>query len=458
MKSLTISGLLVMCLSYAANQPQGAWFLSSARADEQPAIDDQHSDAEHQHEIEDHDHQHHASEPDHPHDHAEQNHDHTSQHSFEESDHGQGGEDDHSEHNHPDEEAIQLTPEVIKEFGIEVGVATRGSISRTLHLSGEVIYNADRIAHVSPMVAGRVQQVNVSVSDQVEAGQVMAVLTSRELAATRSDYLAAVARLELARENHLRNKRLLSEKVGTKRDADESRQLYREAVIARNQAVNSLYALGFTKQQVAEIAELDVTSFSAYQLTAPLSGIVTERHITIGEVIGQDGADVPFVVADLSSVWINLTVYQRDLPLVRRGLPVTIRFGEQIPDAQGQLAFISPALDETTRTATARVVVEQLHEAWRPGLFVSGEIEVSGDETALLVPATALTEMDGKHLMFILTEAGFEPREVKTGRSTPQVVEIIDGLAEDEHFALNNVLALKTEIDRAALEHAGHTH
>ncbi|MCG8014353.1 MAG: hypothetical protein JAY64_21995, partial [Candidatus Thiodiazotropha weberae] len=94
MKSLTISGLLVMCLSYAANQPQGAWFLSSARADEQPAIDDQHSDAEHQHEIEDHDHQHHASEPDHPHDHAEQNHDHTSQHSFEESDHGQGGEDD----------------------------------------------------------------------------------------------------------------------------------------------------------------------------------------------------------------------------------------------------------------------------------------------------------------------------------------------------------------------------
>ena len=68
-------------------------------------------------------------------------------------------------------------------------------------------------------------------------------------------------------------------------------------------------------------------------------------------------------------MWVNLTVYQRDLAQVRAGMPVTIQFSSGIPDAQGTVAFVSPALDETTRTATARVVLENPHADWRPGLL-----------------------------------------------------------------------------------------
>ncbi|MEZ5587434.1 MAG: efflux RND transporter periplasmic adaptor subunit [Sedimenticolaceae bacterium] len=346
----------------------------------------------------------------------------------------------------------------MQEFGIDVRVATGGSIARTVRLSGEVAYNTDRIAHVSPMVSGRVQQVHVSVGDRVEEGQAMAVLTSRELAAARSDYLAAVAKLELARENLGREKRLLSDKVGTTRAAAAARQAYREADIERNQAVNALFALGYSREQVAQITALDDRDFSAYQLRAPLSGIVTQRHITIGEVLGQEAADAPFVVADLSSVWVDLTVYQRDLAQVRAGMPVTIQFSGDIPDAQGTVAFVSPALDETTRTATARVVLRDPHTDWRPGLFVSGLIETGRETAVIVVPDSALTEMDGKTVVFVHTGAGFEPRAVRRGRATPQAVEIIDGLAEGERYAANNVLALKAETNRAALEHAGHVH
>ena len=418
--------------------------------------DDEH--AGHDHAEGDHDRAKHSEDNHSGHDHAEGDDGHA-EHA--DSQHGAAagaGDDDHAGHDHDEEGPIRLTPAVMQEFGIEVRVASGGSIGRTVRLPGEVVYNTDRIAHVSPMVAGRVQQVYVSVGDRVVAGQIMAVLASRELAAARSEYLAAVAKLELARENLGREKRLLSDKVGTTRAAAAARQAYREADIERTQAVNALFALGYSREQVTQTAAIEDKDFSIYELRAPLSGIVTQRHITIGEVVGLETTDAPFVVADLSSVWVNLTVYQRDLAQVRAGMPVTIQFSSGIPDAQGTVAFVSPALDETTRTATARVVLENPHADWRPGLFVSGLIETGRETAAIVVPHSALTELDGETVVFVQTDGGFESRKVRQGRATPAAVEIIDGLAEGERYAANNVLALKAETNRAALEHAGHVH
>jgi cobalt-zinc-cadmium efflux system membrane fusion protein len=346
----------------------------------------------------------------------------------------------------------------MREFGIEVRVAEGGSIARNVRLPGEVVYNADRIAHVRPTVAGSVQRVNVSVGDRVESAQSMAVLNSRELAVARSEYLAAIARLELARENLARDRRLFKEKVGTERAVLASKQAYREADIVRGQAENSLHALGYSHQQIARLTELEDTAFTTYEMRAPLSGIVTQRHITIGEVIGLDDDDAPFVVADLSSVWVNLTVYQRDLSQVRTGIPVTIEFGGDIPNAKGTIAFVSPALDETTRTATARVVLDNPRGDRRPGLFISALVETDQATAAVVVPDSALTELDGKTVIFVQTGEGFVPRVVRRGRSTSQAVEILEGLAEGERYAATNVLALKAETNRAALEHAGHVH
>ncbi|MCW5587499.1 MAG: efflux RND transporter periplasmic adaptor subunit [Chromatiales bacterium] len=418
--------------------------------------DDEH--AGHDHAEGDHDRAKHSEDNHSGHDHAEGDDGHA-EHA--DSQHGAAagaGDDDHAGHDHDEEGPIRLTPAVMQEFGIEVRVASGGSIGRTVRLPGEVVYNTDRIAHVSPMVAGRVQQVYVSVGDRVVAGQIMAVLASRELAAARSEYLAAVAKLELARENLGREKRLLSDKVGTTRAAAAARQAYREADIERTQAVNALFALGYSREQVTQTAAIEDKDFSIYELRAPLSGIVTQRHITIGEVVGLETADAPFVVADLSSVWVNLTVYQRDLAQVRAGMPVTIQFSSGIPDAPGTVAFVSPALDETTRTATARVVLENPHADWRPGLFVSGLIETGRETATIVVPHSALTELDGETVVFVQTDGGFESRKVRQGRATPAAVEIIDGLAEGERYAANNVLALKAETNRAALEHAGHVH
>lgn len=372
---ITLGAALLVLGGFEASDPVHLfWFAPSAHANEQTEKSDDHERTRQERAEDDHDHDEHTDK--------------------EHVGHEDHSEDEHAEHDEGG--AIRLTAEVMREFGIEIKIATDGSIARSVRLPGEVVFNADRIAHVSPTVEGSVKRVNVSVGDHVEAGQTMAVLNSRELAAARSEYLAAVARLELAQENLSRDRRLFAEKVGTKRAAIASKQAYRESEIALSQAENTLHALGYSHQQITRLTELEDTAFNTYEMLAPLSGIVTQRHITIGEVIGLDDDDAPFVVADLSSVWVNLTVYQRDLAHVRAGLPVSVEFGSNIPDAQGTVAFVSPALDETTRTATARVVLDNPRGDFCPGLFVSGLVETGQAIAAVVVPNSAVTELDGR--------------------------------------------------------------
>jgi cobalt-zinc-cadmium efflux system membrane fusion protein len=386
------------------------------------------------------------------------------EHAHEHKEHEHEHEHEHAEHGHdepePDHEKgiVKLSPEAMREFGIEIAQAGPGTVSQVIELSGEVVFNADRIAHVTPTVAGIVQKVHRSVGDRVEAGQVMAVLSSRELAAARSVYLAASARLELARDNAERDQRLFEQKVGAEHVVLESRQALREAQITVNQADSALHALGYSHEQIEAIESLDDVAFNMYDLMAPLSGIVTQRHLTVGEVIDPADDEAPFVVADLSTVWVNLTIYQRDLTHVKPGQRVHIRFGHDIPDAEADIAFVSPALDETTRTATARVVLDNPKGDWRPGLFVTGQVHRTDEPARIVVPRSAVIQVDGRDTVFVQTGEGFAPHPVKTGRKSPTHVEIVDGLAPGARYVARNVLALKAELNRAALEHAGHAH
>lgn len=370
------------------------------------------------------------------------------------------GDEGHDDHKGEGEEGgvVRLEPAVMKEFGIVVEEAVTRPLEQTLRLPGEVVFNADRIAHVTPSVSGIVQEVTLSVGDRVEVGDVMAVLSSRELAAARSDFLVAQARLELERETLERQERLLADRIGTETVVLEARKAVREQVIALNLAEQNLHALGQSQAEVEALSKSPDTTLSRYELKSPLSGIIIAREITRGEVVTEQPMDAPFIVADLSSVWVNLTVYQRDLVKIKAGMPVEIEFGYGIPDAHGEVAFVSPALAESTRTAIARVVIENPEGQWRPGLFVTADVFAGDDQTTVVVPRDAVTEMDGRQVVFVQTAEGFEPREVQTGRTTPRFVVILAGLNPGERYVAANLLVLKAEMNRGALEHAGHAH
>ena len=394
-----------------------------------------------------------------------ENHEHNAEsHSDADNHAGHGHDDRHQEHaghdhgQHEDERGVQIEPTTMQEFGIVVHEAGPGTLSQMVKLSGEVVFNADRIAHVTPTVSGIVRQVYKSEGDRVEAEEVMAILSSQELAAARSEYLAARARLELAKEMHSRDERMLTDRIGTQRQVLESQQTVREASIAMDLAEQSLHALGQDHDQIAAVHESEDTELSHYELRSPLDGIVIIRHLTRGEGVNNEPQHAPFLVADLSSVWVNLTVYRRDLALIRAGMPVWIEFGHGIPDAKGHIAFVSQALEPTTRTATARVVLENTKGQWRPGLFVTAQINTAQATATVVVPRSALTTIDGQTVIFIQTSEGFEPQPVRTGRMTHDFAELTDGLQPGQRYVARNVLAMKAELNRAALEHAGHAH
>ena len=365
--------------------------------------------------------------------------------------------DAHEDHGEHEEHAVRFDAATLDEFGIVLKEAGPGVIDETVRLPGEVVFNADRVAHVTPSVSGVVREVKHSVGDRVKAGEMMAVLSSRDLAAARSEYLASQARQALAKAILARDEKLLEQRIGTERQVLEARQAVRENEIAMNLAEHNLHALGQDEEEVAALAEAADTALSTYELRSPLDGIVIAREATRGEVISQEADEPPFIVADLSSVWVNLTVYQRDLIVVEPGMSVRIEFGHGIPAAEGTITFVSPSLDETTRTATARVVLENTNGQWRPGLFVTGHV-TAGEESAGGGHSPIRVAGNRRPNGGLYPGRGWlRAAPVVLGREGKNSVEIVRGLEAGERYVAENGFAVKAEMNKASFGD-GHNH
>jgi cobalt-zinc-cadmium efflux system membrane fusion protein len=369
----------------------------------------------------------------------------------------QDDHDDHAGHGHDEHEdgPIKLDADMLKRFDIRLSKTAAGNITRYTTLSGEVVFNSDRIAHVTTPVSGIVSQVQASMGDVVTQGQTLASISSRELAALRSDLLATRARWELAKENASRDERLFKEKVGTERALLESKQAARDAQIQYALAENALHALGYSHLQIHNISD-EEHNLSSYELTAPITGTIT--HLTLGENISADSNDPAFIIADTRSVWVNLAVYQRDLAMIKPGNVVDLQFGHHLPDATGRIAFITPVIDERTRTATARIVLDNPQNHYRPGLFVTGKVHTQSTDVSIAVPTAAVVDVENKPSVFIQTPEGLEVQPVKVGQSDLKTVEILEGLKPGQTYVSHNAFALKAQMQKGAFGHAGHAH
>ena len=312
-----------------------------------------------------------------------------------------------------------------------------------------------------PRVSGVVRQVYHSVGDTVEAGDVLAELDSRELAQSITAYLAAMARQGLAQLNFSREEGLYKEKISSERSYLEARQVFEEARIETTRTERELHALGLTKDEIAMLPEMSEELYTRFPLTAPISGMITERHLVRGEIVSMDAAEPPFVIADLSSVWVYLSVYASDLDRVEVGQRVLVKSGPGTPPAIGAIDFLSPSLDEHTRTASARIVLENLGNRWRPGMFITGRVMLEEIPAPVVVPRTALQTIDDRTVIFVEEEAeegAFEPRIVTVGATDETHAVIESGLDQGERYVAVGGFALKAELNKASFEHAGHGH
>ena len=378
------------------------------------------------------------------------------------SDHTGCDEDEHEEvrtqiEDHDDEEAIELSEDQIAEIGIKLATATGGKIDVYVNLPGEVAVNADRMAHIVPRVSGVVGEVKKKLGDAVKAGQVMAVISSRDLADAKAGYLAAIERYDLAKTIFEREEKLWKEKISSEQDYLDAKKSFAEAKIQMRSAEQKLHALGFSEEYLEKLPLEQETQLTKFEITAPFAGTVIDKHITLGEVVSDD-AEV-FVVADLSSVWVDLHVYPKDLMRIKKGQNVVISAGQTIPDAKGMISYVGPVVGAESRTALARVVLPNSTGIFRPGLFVTAMVAIDTVEADVVVSKDAVQTLEGKKCVFTKDEHGFEPSFITLGQSNAGLVQITSGLEPGQQYITKGAFELKAKIVTSTLDsHAGHGH
>ncbi|MDA3785367.1 MAG: efflux RND transporter periplasmic adaptor subunit, partial [Deltaproteobacteria bacterium] len=198
---------------------------------------------------------------------AEENHDGHGHGEQPQEDDGHDGHDDHDEEAGEEEhgdEVVRLSAAQLQEFGIVLTTARSGRLSHSIELPGEIVLNADRLAHVVPRVSGLVRQVHKSVGDTVQEDEVMALLESRELADAKAAYLAAVERHKLALANFQREERLWADQITSEQEFLVARQLLAEARINRSSAKQQLHALGFSAEYLKTLPHLPDATYTLY--------------------------------------------------------------------------------------------------------------------------------------------------------------------------------------------------
>lgn len=332
------------------------------------------------------------------------------------------------------------TKDTARLAGIETVKATTGERGPKAEAFVRIQYDATRLALVSAPAAGVLRRIAADVGTRVKRGEVLAVVESATVGADRSGLIAAEARLRAAEANLRREQELREKGVSPAKDV-EAAESERDAARAAVQAARA--ALG--------VVGAGATGAGGYSLTSPLDGVVTRRMGSIGQSVSA--SDVLFEVVDPSSMWADVEVPEQDLAHVRAGQEVSLRI-DTLEDHtfRSVIDFLSPAIDPRTRTALARVKLENESGLLRANMFGRAFIALETARDSVVVPTSALQYARGQAFVFVKKAIDlYEARRVKVGLSDEELVEIREGVAAGEEVATTGAFLLKTEILKGAI-------
>ena len=222
-------------------------------------------------------------------------------------------------------------------------------------------------------------------------------------------------------------------------------------------AERRLHALGLAKKDITTLKHQteEHGSLGRIELRAPFSGTMIEKHITLGEFLAEGVTS--FVIANLDSVWIYLTIYQKDLPKVHPGQKVLIHFPQGTYTESAKIDYVSPIIEEKTRTATARVILRHRKKIWKPGLFITAQVTLQETNVPVLVPKTAIQSIEGKLGVFVKEKEGFRFCPISLGRRNHVTVEVVSGLKPGQEYIVKGGFTLKSQLAKGNFS-AGHSH
>jgi cobalt-zinc-cadmium efflux system membrane fusion protein len=368
---------------------------------------------------------------------------------------------------------VKLTPDAIQKNRIRVEPVRRRQLRPSFVVPARVSFNADAVAHVGSAVKGRITDLKVKVGDAVKTGDALVVVESPELGEAQLDFIqkraaaaAAAPLLDAARSAYERANKLYESTQGITLTEVEKRQTdftsaqanLRTSQTAAVAAEGRLRLLGMDKPATEQLATTgDITPH--FLVRAPISGQVTEREVTLGELVGPDQEHV-LVIANLARLWVLADVPEGRLRGLKRNALARLTLAA-MPEEKlsGVVSFVSHTVDPATRTAKVRIEVDNKDGELRPGMFGGVEIVAGGNETAdvqLAVPDEAVQTVEGGPAVFVPVageENTFAKRAVTVGKPVGGWVPVLSGLKEGEPVVVSGTFILKADLGKSGAAH-----
>ncbi len=345
----------------------------------------------------------------------------------------------HSEQMAEKDEEKLLTLSVVEaeKAGIKLQKLVLQQRSEQLIVTATIQANQDRLAHVGPRVSGRIVKVNSNLGDRVMSGQALAMLDSIELGEARSSYMQAASEASVAQAGFERAQRLHADNIIPEKDYFRARAEHEKARVSLHTASDKLSMMGVDPEK---------PSGSIFPLVAPFAGTIIEKKAVLGELATPDKS--LFAVADLSVLWIETDLFEKDLGKVRVGAPASVT-ASAYPDEifKGRLTYISSTMNKESRTIKARVEVPNPSGRLKPEMFASAAINTSGTSAkTLIVPDEAVLLMQGQTTVFVAERGGFEPRAVEIGERVQGYAVLKSGVVAGESVVVSGAYALKARL------------
>jgi cobalt-zinc-cadmium efflux system membrane fusion protein len=312
-------------------------------------------------------------------------------------------------------------------------------LSPTIDVMGTVRYDVRKFSAVGARSAGRVRRVFKITGDTVRPGDVLADIESVDLGKAQATAEALRAKEFAAEANLAREQRLAEAKVTALREAETAKAEHQSLRAERRAAEKAVAALGAS--MASEVGIL--------KLRSPIAGRVISATASQGQTV--EPSSTLFEVADLSTVWVELLVFERDLQRVKAGDVAEMQpAGAKGVAVKGTVARVGDFVDPATRSAVVRVEVDNRQGLLRPGQSTSARIQSHGpSERALVIPKASVTFVDGKPTALVLVSPGLAlPRAVELGPDDGEHVAILKGLNSGDSVITNGLFALKSEIFR----------
>lgn len=344
------------------------------------------------------------------------------------------------------------SPESAAKAGVGFTKPLPGKQLSELTFLCRVTYNQNRFARITPLAPGVVQRVLADVGDNVAKGQALVEINSPEIAKAKSEYQMALANEALQEAAFKRKKDLLAEKITSQKDFEQSRTEYELAKNTTAAAYQQLLNYGFDSEEIAGIAASRSTS-STLRILAPFSGTLIDRDVVIGETV--EPGSIAFTLADLSSMWLELSIPEDRIALLAVGDSVETTFevfpGVRIP---GRLTWLAAGIDERTRMLKGRAVVSNPGSRLKHGMF--GQVRIMPERllAGLYVPAESLHRFGPDQAGFVFTKVSddlFEVRRVDVGGRNGEHVEILAGLLPEDQVVAAHSFTVKSEFLKARL-------